>query len=514
MGLADLGVVPSGGTDTYQTASFRGTILLSDLATYNATLGSEASDMSFQLNAYVGFASGGSTFVYWVQDVFKVDTATKAVSVFDNVWNATSQPLPEIGPSALRGNGSFGSVNVSGVPETYYGDSASCSKPGACTTLDYSAVEPVDVFLQLNASLSGGKPSVRFSFDDGSGLQSFDTVTFSPMVAPAAFEGFFVNASALSAACVRCAGDVELVAGGPDSGYQTALSGTTDLTLGIQRWNGHDYEAIPDAYDYGIATAEGLSNASIREASDSIGAPAALVTNAPGSLGPLWGRASVAVVGVTVVGGSGGTLAVGGVNETFAGAYVELTLVPGEYDLVVTSGTTYPLGNRTLGAGEDLTLEVGGAAVVFVPHGLGAEVWSVTLGGETLNGTENITFGEPSGTYAFVVGPLSGFSSSPSTGNVTVNRSEANVSVTIDWSPTHVNLLAELVAFLDLRVGPLAVYDILVLFLAAGIVAAVASRRRPAKVRWGRPPPRPLPPRDAFDTEPLPPEPPHRPPPS
>ncbi len=514
MGIADLGQVPTGGSDTYQTTSFQGTIVLTNLTTYNASLASESPDMSFQLNAYVGFSSGGSYFVYWVQDVLKVDTATEQVTVFDNIWNATSQPLPEIGPSAVHGNGSFGSFNVSGFPETYYGDTASCSKAGACTTLDYKGDGPATVLLQLNASLIGGKPSVRFSFNDGSGLQSFDTATFTPTVAPAAFEGFFVNASALSSACVRCAGDVELVAGGPDSGYQTALSGTTQLTLGIQRWNGHNYESIPDAYDYGIATAEGLSNASIRGAADPQGAPMAAVTNAPGSLGSLWGRGSVSTVGVTVVGGAGGTLGVGGVNEAFDGTYVEVTLVPGTYDLTVVSGATYALGNRTLTAGEYLTLEVGGAAVVFVPHGLGAEVWSVSLGGETLNGTGNITFGEPSGTYAFVVGSLSGFSSSPSSGNVTVNLSEANVSVTIDWSSTHVSLLAAIVAFLDLRVGPVAVYDILILFLVVGILAAIVSRRRPAKVRWRRPPSQPLPPPGEFNYGSLPPEPPHRPPPS
>ncbi len=528
MGLADFGSEPGGGSYSYETDSFQGTISIASLSTYNASIGGgEESSMSFQLNAFLGFTSGGTDYVYWVQDVLSLNSASGAVEIYDNIWNATSQPLPEIAATAVHGNGSISGFSIDGLEEQYYGDASPCSKPGACVDLVYGSGGAVaTVVLQLNASLVAGKPTVKFLYDDGYGLASFDTATFSFPVAPAEFQGFFVNAGALSSGCVRCVGDVELIAGGPNSGYQTSISGTTDVTFSIGRWNGHNYESVPDAYDHGAATAEGLENATVGVSANGFGEPLAVLTNGPGSLGPLWGKGSLAIVGVSVVNGaSGGDLAVNGTSVPYAGGYVEVTLIPGLYDLSVDSDGTYALGDVDLLGGEYLTLEVGPPGVVpivFVPTGLGSnQVWSVTLFGatsnETLNGTGNITFGAAAGNYSYTVAALSGLAPSPSTGNVSVNASTANVAVPIRWTSTQTSYLSGILAVLDARVGPLPVYVILLLLVILVIALAVATRRPPSRTRFM---PAPSPPPMTGWTPgsspyaPAPPEPPHRSPPS
>jgi len=519
MGVSDQGVDPGGGSHSYATASFQGSISIAELSAYNASILGAQDEIGFQLNAFLGFDSGSSSFVYWVQDVFEVNTSSKSVDLYDNIWNATSNPLPEIDASAVSGNGSFSSFTYDGQSETYYGDGASCTYSGACAVLVYGLGQSANITLRLNASLTAGRPTVRFMFDDGLGAQWFDQATFSLSVAPAAFQGFFVNAGALSASCARCVGDVELIAGGPNSGYQTALNGLTNVSLGIERWNGHNYESVPDAYDYGLATAEGLSDATVRLASDAEGEPSARMTYGAGTLGPVWGSGSVSVVGVSVVSGhAGGALTVNGTSVPFLGQYVEFTLVPSTYALSVDSGSVYPLGDRTLLGGEDLTLEVGRpgvVAVVFVPQGLGTfQVWSVTLGGETLNGTGNITFGEPRGNYTFAVGSLTGFASSPSGGNVSVNGSGTNVTVPVRWTSTQTGLLAEIVSILELRLGPVPFYVLLLILIVLGVGAGVASRRPRSRTRF-IPPPSPPPSASTGESvpspyEPAPSEPPHR----
>jgi hypothetical protein len=483
MGVADLGQVPGGGYDAYTSASFKGTIAIDSLSAYNASIPTESAKISFQLNAYLRFVDGGETFTYWVQDVLEVNTSSDAVDFFDNIWNSTftsaNSSAPRLYDSSVTGGGSIEAYQN----ETYYADGASCALHGACATLSY----PSTVLLQMNTSTSGsGQPVVSFLLDDAGGVHTFDNATFAFATGATGFQGFFVN-SQLRSAC-HCYGDAELIAGGPDSGYQTALSGTTSVELSLDRWNGNNFEAVPDAYNHGEATAEGLSNVRAVLGSDALGEPAAVLSNAPGPFASLWGPATVSVVDVSVVTGhSGGDLDVNGSPVAFASQFVELTLLPGVYNLSVVSVSTYPLGPETLAAGEELTLEVGSEPVVFVPDGLSAlQVWSVTLNGQTLNGTGNLTFGEAVGSYTFSVGALSGYSSSPGAGSVNVTVTGATVG--IKWTSTQTGLLSELESILELKLGPVPLWAILLVLVILGAIGAVLARRPPSRTRFVLPP--------------------------
>ena len=72
--------------------------------------------------------------------------------------------------------------------------------------------------------------------------------------------------------------------------------------------------------------------------------------------------------------------------------------------------------------------------ITFTETGLKAGTsWTVTINGYTQTSTtSSMTFYEPNGTYAFVVGTVSGYTASPAIGAVIVHG--ANVAVSITWS--------------------------------------------------------------------------------
>ncbi len=68
--------------------------------------------------------------------------------------------------------------------------------------------------------------------------------------------------------------------------------------------------------------------------------------------------------------------------------------------------------------------------VTFTESGLpSGTTWSVTLGGITNSGTGSISFSEPNGTYSYSVGAVSGYTSSPSSGSLTVNGAAVSQAI-------------------------------------------------------------------------------------
>ncbi len=483
MGVADPGS-GGGADDLSASSSFLGEVTISSISAWNASLVGEESNVSLQLNAFVEFEYSGRTFVYWAQTVEELDTGNGSTSFFDNVWNASSVPVPELSPTAISGKGSVASFGN----ESYYGYAPSCLVLGACITLTY----PSNITLRLNTSLSGsGQPEVEFAFDDGYGFQTFDTVKFVFATGLTEAPDFVVSDSLQAASCPRCYGDVELILGGPSGGAQTALNATTEMELGLLWWNGNNYESIPEAIDHGLATAEGIGNVVETLVNSTAGGPLASLTNGSGAFETLWTAASTSTLEVSAdTGSTGGSLSVdGSAPLDFAGTTVTVVLVPQIYDLSVVSGhSTYPLGPFTLSPGEELTLEVGAPPVVFVPTGLPSTTpWTVTIGAQTLTGTGNLTFGETVGNYTYTVGSVSGYAATPSSGTIAVTASGATVP--IHWASTAKSWAQQIEALLVLPIGPVRLYVILIIVVVAGLVAAAISSvtRRPVEP-WHHPP--------------------------
>ena len=474
MGIADLGGPGGGEPSNFRTDDLRGSIGLGPVTAYNASLPSDADGASFQLNAFVVFDWHDTRYAYWVQDVAGFNTSTREVNFEDNVWNVTSVALAS---SAIQGNGI-----VSGTgSNSYYGFAAPCTDLGACVLLP----DPTSLTLELVAhNGSGGVPAVQFEYNDQGAVRTYDTVSFPFATSTSGFQGFYVDPGlGVPGGCPRCFGDVELVAGGPGNGYQTTLSGATDVTMALDWWNGYNLQPVPDATDYGEATEEGLSGGVVREIAGPTGEPEAELTDGlPAPLGTLWSDGSMPMVEATAVGAADGTLDTGFGNLSFNGSEVVTLLVPGEYSFTLTANaTSYPLGTQTLVRGQVLTLEAGGVPLVFDPVGLpDLTIWTVQVGELSLPGTGNITFGELPGAYNYYVDSVPGYVAAPRSGNATVGGTGA--VVTIDWSPGGHSILSEAWALFR------ALLPVIVLLAVTGVVVGAATsfaRRRARRRAWG-----------------------------
>lgn len=485
LGIADLGSSPS---SSFSTLGLRGTVRITSLATNNASLGSGTARASVQMNAFLVFENGSQVYDYWVQDVFELDTSTGHGYFEDNVWNASSPVNSTLDGFALRGNGTV----TESSDGAYYADVAAAALPGAYPVLVY----PATVELLLNASLdTSHHPVVRVSFADPVGTAVFDTITFPFVRITTGFSGFEVNAGRLSlSSCPRCVGDAELVVGGPYGGFQTSLSGPTDVRLSLERWTDHNYASVTDAVDYGVATAEGLANGSVSRVTLAGGLPGAELTEGTISKQSLWSASDLGLVTVSVgTTSAGGVAQVNGQSVPYSGGRVDLVLVPGTYNLSFTVGLqTYGYADLLLTAGEIETLEVGAIPLVFVPVGLPPDVaWTVALGNDTLRGTGEITFGVANGTYNFTVPDLTRYLASPSSGAVLVNGSAFYQN--ISWAARPASWESELISLLELPLGPVPLYVILAALTVLGVAAGLLGRRR------RRPPHRTAPPLTGWD---------------
>ena len=110
-------------------------------------------------------------------------------------------------------------------------------------------------------------------------------------------------------------------------------------------------------------------------------------------------------------------------------------LKPGNYEISLTDGAHKYLTNITLLPQEIYNLSSFSgqlSTVTFTESGLASgTTWSVTLNGSTQSSTgSTVSFTEPNGTYSYALGTVSGYTSSLSSGSVTVNGTNQGVSVT------------------------------------------------------------------------------------
>lgn len=350
MGLADYGIGPSGAYE-YSTNSSLGSATITSLSVKNST---DSPWMSMQLNVNLEFYNGNKALIYWVQDVVELDTSTNTIYFEDNIWNSTTTTA-KMSSSAISGEGQ---VLSAGSGDTFYAVVASLSSPGNDVDLAYPAV----VSLRVNSSVNSLKePVVTFEYDDGYGWQEYDSVSFTSVQQLTSLEGFVVDGFSYKPGGFF---DSELILGGPGSGIQTT-DVQSDVALQLEYWNGHNYQEITNAYNFGSDTAEGIEGAlSQWYYYPSQGGIIAEIHSGAGTLGELWDQSGVGIVDLKTT-LSSGTLEVTNSSDVgatpgkypFTGGEVTVTLEPGTYSLQVYSGTgLFTEGKYTLSAGQLLEL--------------------------------------------------------------------------------------------------------------------------------------------------------------
>lgn len=426
LGITDYGIDGAGNPYVYSTPAFVGQVQINSLSSDNASLGF-SHGIGFQLNVNLYLQSGATVYVYWVQDVAILNSSSGHIVFEDNIWNSSAAGASHLTSSSVRGNGSLA---VSGA-STYYYDYASASLHGNQVFLSF----PTNVTLEVVASVANGVPEVAFEYNDGSGWQTYDQAVF-PSSKGFTDYGFVVDGFAYEPNGVYY--DAELIAGGPGGGAQTTIS-STNVLLFLDYWNGHNFQEIQNAFNFGSDTLEGLNNG----LSSGLyylknGSLFADITSNAGSLGPIFDRTFVGIVNISTPVVSGELYVNGTDYGSFFGGEINVTIAPGTYTFTIyQNGALVASKLATIGRGLYVPLRIGFGAlfsVTFLEAGLpsGTE-WSVTLGSTTVGSTSpSIAFTEPNGSFSFSVGSVAGYSVSQGSGVVSVNGQ--SVTVNLEWT--------------------------------------------------------------------------------
>jgi hypothetical protein len=342
MGLGDFGIGSSGASYSYATSAFEGSARID---TYSAVGNGGTNFTTFQLNVVVVMSKGSALAEYWIQDVPIYNTSSDYIYFENNVWNFSGSDPPRLPANSVTGNGS---VYTTGS-EQYYADVAGSAYSGSGTRLSL----PANLSTEVVASNLSGSTHVGFRFDDGYGWETFDNVTF-PWTKGWTFHGFEVTGGSYNP--FGLFDDAEWIVGGPGNSASTEIL-HSNLNLSLEEFNGHNFEGVPAAYDFGSDTAESASNAKAAlPVGSPPGPPADRLLAGSGSLQALWGQTNLSIVNVSAP-IRNGTLVVDGLAVPYRGAIANLTLFPGSYHFAIRDGSgIIATKNATVTAGEYLPL--------------------------------------------------------------------------------------------------------------------------------------------------------------
>jgi YVTN family beta-propeller protein len=424
VGIADYGLSGTMGPSySYNTPMFEGKIQISSLQTYS---GVTKAYMSIQLNVVLVFSNNGEQYVYWIQDVAVINTSNNNLSFDDNIWNLSSLGS-KMYNSTVIGNGS--------VFESFYGVTAN-DLPGAYIQMSY----PSSFELRVISSITNeGQPTVAFQYNDGYGWVTYDKPVFYFVKDLTSDQGFVVN-GLVQTPDLHCY-DAELVMGGGWSGAK-ANDNESNVNLQLEYWNGHNFQSISNAFNFGSNTAETIDNAlATGEYYKNNGTLLSNVVNGVGSLGVndlgmLYNQNQVGFLNVKTD-LIYGELCINGYSHTFVDNWINLTLAPGVYNisLINSGGTGLDLWNTQviLSAGQTVNLKAPNTyTVTFIKSGSSyGTPWSLNFQGEKITtNNSSISIYVTNGTYYYYIYNVTGYSIYPQSGTIFVNGIPQSIVVT------------------------------------------------------------------------------------
>ncbi len=429
MGIADYGIGYNNVPYSYNTTSFLGIVHINSIHTDNNSLSTPA-DMTLQLNVNMVFNDGSTKYVYWVQDVAFLNTSSgnHLVDFIDNIWNISSVNA-NMHNSTILGNGTIGNSSGSG----YYFDFANSSLPGNNIVLQY----PTNIeFKIVSIITSNNKPEVAFMYNDGYGWITYDNVQFKFVDDLTSDYGFVVNGHSYEPDGYSYY-DAELILGGPGGGTQT-YDTSSNVQLQLEYWNGHNFQQIVNAFNFGSDTAEGIEN--VMDSGmfyTNNGTLFAKVTNGNSSLEQIYNQKSIGIINLSSNLQSG-ELLVNGTPYRFVNDDVNVTLAPGYYNLKLynSNGFLVAQGNFSLNASEYLPLVTSASVytVTFNESGLPSGAWYVNLSSGMDSGPitgSSYSFQLTNGTYSYTIATSNKiYEPSAYSGSFTVNGASVSESVT------------------------------------------------------------------------------------
>lgn len=393
MGIVDYGIGPDGPYE-YATNGSVGVVTITSLSTRNSR---RSTSMTFQLNVDLVFTSNDQQYVYWIQDVVYVDTSSQVIGYLDNVWNSSASSANMIA-SGISGNGQV----APSKSRSFYYYVAEETLQGNNIPLQYPATITLNVTSGVSSS---GEPKVSFAYNDGYGLITYDTVTFPTAHGLTSLSGFEVNGFSYNPDGLFY--DSELILGGPGGGSQTTDL-QSDVQLQLEYWNGHNYEMVANAYNFGSDTAEGIGNVLPQFShSPESGTIIAEIQPGAGQLSELYDQSQIGIIDIASPLASGILYVTSASDPTatawqcpFVNGEVTVILYPGYYSLQLhyQTGAIYDQGNFTVNAGQNLSLQ---APFNVSTHNVAviSVVADKTVIGEGFSGNVTVNVGD-NGEYA------------------------------------------------------------------------------------------------------------------
>ncbi len=430
MGIADYGLGLNRVPYNYSSESFLGVIDINSLKTYNSSL-SVLGNVTFQLNLNMVFSYEGKSYVYWVQDVLYLNTSNNEASFLDNIWNLSSSNANMFNSTVL-GNGTVSSVGNS----NFYFDFASNSSSGNNISLKY----PATIYLKMNATVSSlGIPEVVFLYNDGYGWNAYDKVIFHFVTKSGAAPYFYVDGAAYNPFGTYY--DAELVMGGPGNGSRTS-DVNSSLYLMLEYYNGNNYQAIQNAYNFGSDTQESVYNFNSSGVYNTTnGQLASNMSSGLSSLGLIYSSDELSSL-MIVSSIKDGALFVNDTNLTeFSDYVVNVTLFPGTYSVKLydyTTGVYTYLGSVTLSAGKQSKILKDVYRVEFLENGLpSSSQWDLNITGIASVIVRNLDYYNlylPNGTYNYsIYSSDKNYLNRNESGSMIVNGS--SLTIKISFSP-------------------------------------------------------------------------------
>lgn len=401
MGIADFGVTgttPGAGAYAYSTPSFQGQAVVRSLSV--SISGSSSKVTAFELNAVVVLQRGGSNYSYWIQNGLHLDAGSDEFTIGGAyVWNFSS-PGATLSAGELQGNA--GSTLYS---DTYvYMPGCGPTYPGQCSTLSL----PTTLMGRILTATSAGVPYVAYQYDLGGGWVTYDNVSF-PRMANATDPGFQVDGFVPTPYSIGLYYDAEWVWVGAGGGSASTDKGS-DIDLSLERWNDHNYQAIPTAWDFGSDTGETASNVSESATLDGA-TPAAHLSSGAGTLGVLYNQSGVGFLNLTVPTSGPATVLVAGQAISFQGGWANVTLEGGDYSLYLENYTNAS-DQFVIAGGRTTSVNLSGAGELwFDETGLPAGTsWGVTVGGTPVTTTRgSLSLNLINGTYTVAYSDVPGY---------------------------------------------------------------------------------------------------------
>lgn len=404
MGVADFGVTGEGAgaqAYSYTSSAFEGTADVRSMDVAISYHGSTLTTMAFELNAMVVLQQGGTNYTYWIQNGLHLDAASDEFTIGGAyVWNFSS-PTARLSSGELEGNSSS-----SLATDTYYFIPGCGGFAGQCSTLSL----PVVLTGRILSSTSNGTPYVAYQYDLGSGWVTYDNVSFRHMTG-ARDLGFLVDGFTPTPLASTAFYDAEWdwVAAG---GGLSAVDHRSNLSMALDYWNGHNYQAVPGAWNFGGDTGETSSNVSAvypdAAGSSFLGDE---LTSGSGSLGVLYNRSDIGFLNLSIPSSAPQTILVDGAPILVTDGWTNLTLPEGTHEVLLENYSNASMA-VSISAGSTSFVNLSGAGrITFAETGLPTGTsWGVSINGSVSTTTaRTIDRNLPNGTYAIAYVGVPGY---------------------------------------------------------------------------------------------------------